>query len=124
VLASFRQSVWLLAFLSIGLSAGAQLLMKIGMSGPRPQSAGLEGLVQAVLNPWVLAGLGCYGLSAILWLSVLSRMPLSLAYPLVSVAIAAVVVLSAVLFGEPIPAPRAWGVVLIVIGVGLIGLRG
>ncbi len=74
-------AAWGLALFSILLSASAQLLMKIGMSGP----------TKGLLNPHVIAGLGCYGIGAILWLGALSKIPLSVAYPLVGLAISLVV---------------------------------
>jgi multidrug transporter EmrE-like cation transporter len=109
-----------MALLSVALSAGAQMLMKYGMTGPRP--TGWVALALSALNPWVIAGLACYGLSAVLWLSVLSRMPLSQAYPLVALAIALVVILSWLIFREQIPLARACGVGLIVAGVVAVGL--
>jgi drug/metabolite transporter (DMT)-like permease len=119
--------IWLLALLSICLSAGAQLLMKIGMSELGGSTAGqplVRAALSAVFQPRVFMGLACYGLSAALWLVVLSRMPLSLAYPLVSLAIVMVIAASALLLGEPLPAARILGSFLIVSGVALIGLKG
>jgi len=116
--------IWIVALISIALSAVAQLLMKIGMTAVR--AAAVEGgggslLWQAALNPYVLGGLCAYGVSAILWLLVLSRVPLSLAYPLVSLAFIAVVVLSALVLHEPVSAMRIAAVALIVCGVVVLG---
>jgi multidrug transporter EmrE-like cation transporter len=115
---------WLLALASIGLSAVAQLLMKIGMTAVRSGavSGGGSLLVAAFLSPHVLAGLAAYGISAILWLLVLSRLPLSLAYPLVSLGFIAVVILSALILHEPVSAIRMAAVALIVCGVLILGL--
>lgn len=121
-------SIWLLALVSISLSAAAQVLMKIGMSsdGVRASSGGplIQAALTAALQPHVVAGLACYGLSAALWLAVLSRMPLSLAYPLVALAIVLVLIASSALLGETLPPLRLAGSALIVLGVILIGLRG
>ena len=115
---------WLLALVSISLSALAQLLMKIGMTAVRTGASGgsLDMLLAAVLNPYVIGGLGAYGLSAVLWLLVLSRLPLSLAYPLVSLGFIVVVALSALVLHEPVSAVRLIGVALIVGGVVVLGL--
>ncbi|MFL5252640.1 MAG: small multi-drug resistant family protein [Rhodopila sp.] len=116
--------IWLLALGSIGLSAVAQLLMKIGMTAVRTGASGgsADMLLAAVLNPYVIGGLGAYGLSAVLWLLVLSRLPLSLAYPLVSLGFIVVVVLSALILHEPVSVVRLAGVALIVGGVVVLGL--
>ena len=116
--------IWLIALASIGLSALAQLLMKIGMTAVRA-SANSDGgtlLPAAVLNPFVLGGLGAYGVSAILWLIVLSRLPLSLAYPLVSLGFIAVVALAALVLHEPVSAMRMLAVGLIICGVVVLGV--
>ena len=115
---------WLAAFISVALSAAAQLLMKVGMTEVRAlgsAASALETLTRVALNPFVVAGLACYGLSAGLWLIVLTKMPLSMAYPLVALAIATVVLSSALLLGEAVSPVRAGGVALIVLGVILIG---
>jgi drug/metabolite transporter (DMT)-like permease len=113
-----------LAIFSVGLSAAAQLLMKIGAAQGqgRPAASAMDAIMSMAFNPWVLGGLGCYGLSAIVWLYVLSRIPLSTAYPLVALAIALVVVLSWALLGESLPVTRLCGVALVVLGVLVIGL--
>ena len=116
--------IWLIALASISLSALAQLLMKIGMTAVRA-NAGTDGgglLLAALPNPYVIGGLGAYGFSAILWLIVLSRLPLSLAYPLVSLGFIAVVALSALVLHEPVSAARMLAVGLIICGVVVLGL--
>lgn len=102
--------------------------MKIGMSQPKFHGPNDLPLVQAALktafDPYVIAGLACCGVSAVIWLAVLSRMPLSLAYPLVALVIVMVMVVSAAFLGEPMPIGRSAGSVLVVCGVALIGLKG
>jgi drug/metabolite transporter (DMT)-like permease len=128
VTASPPLAIWLLALVSVFLSAAAQVLMKIGMSQAKFHGPSDLPLVQAVLktafDPYVIAGLACYGVSAMVWLVVLTRMPLSLAYPLVALAIVLVMVFSATLLGEPMPLGRIAGSILVVAGVALIGLKG
>lgn len=67
---------------------------------------------------WV--GLMFYGLSAICWLWVLSRVQLSYAYPVLALSYPIVVALSAWLFSETVT-PLHWiGVIVIVAGVSLL----
>jgi multidrug transporter EmrE-like cation transporter len=71
-------------------------------------------------NPYVLFALGLYGISVLLWLIVLSRVPLSYAYPLVSISYVLVVLASKWILGEPVSLTRWVGVLLICSGVILI----
>jgi multidrug transporter EmrE-like cation transporter len=77
-------------------------------------------LIPILKVPFVSLGLFCYALSAVLWIAVVSKVDLSLAYPMVSVAYVAVFVASWFLFGERISAVRMAGLVLIVAGVLVI----
>ena len=110
--------IWVLALFSISLSAFAQLLMKIGMSSPQAGSS----VIVAAINPYVAAGFAAYGASALLWLKVLSRVELSLAYPLVSLAFVLVAILSWAVLGEHLSITRMLGIGLIVLGIALIGV--
>jgi len=115
--------VALIALASIGLSALAQLLMKVGMAGLN--AAGLSGtalLVGAATNVPVIAGFAAYGVGAVLWLLVLSRTELSLAYPLVSTGFVLVAAMSWLFLGEHLSLARIGAIGLIVAGVALMGL--
>jgi multidrug transporter EmrE-like cation transporter len=65
-------------------------------------------------------GLAVYGLSSVCWLWVLSRAPLSFAYPILSVTFPIVVGASAILFSELILPVRWMGVGMIMVGVSLL----
>jgi undecaprenyl phosphate-alpha-L-ara4N flippase subunit ArnE len=113
--------IWAIALLSIVLSAAAQLLMKIGMTSVGSTGLGGNSLLAAASNIYVAGGFAAYGIGAILWLKVLSRVELSLAYPLVSLAFVVVTVLSWLVLGERLSAGRIAGIALIVIGVAVMG---
>ena len=116
--------VWLAALVSIALSSVAQLMMKIGMAGARGSHAtGMAMAVRIASNPYVVAGFAAYGVGAVLWLLVLSRIELSVAYPLVSLGFVFVAILSWLVLGEHLPPLRLAGLVLIIAGVALVGLR-
>jgi multidrug transporter EmrE-like cation transporter len=116
----------LLIFTSISLAVTGQLLLKSGMTKVGP-IAGAEirngfGTVMAVLtNGQVIAGLSFYLVSAAVWLVVLSRVPLGIAYPLVGFSYVIVMLASRTLLNEPpISAARWLGAILISLGVILI----
>ncbi|MDR2431809.1 MAG: EamA family transporter [Candidatus Margulisbacteria bacterium] len=76
--------------------------------------------VRAFLNPYVLLGFVFYFLSSLFWMIVLSRVELSIAYPMLSLGYIFVLCASFFLFKEPVSAVRWLGVLVIVCGVTLI----
>ena len=114
-----------LILLSVALSSGSQIILKKGMIAERMQTSLASGDVPTILltvltSPLIVGGLFCFGLSAIVWLFVLSRAPLSSAYPFVALGIGVTVIAGLTLFGEAISANGAVGVGLIVLGILLV----
>jgi multidrug transporter EmrE-like cation transporter len=110
---------------SVALSSGSQILLKIGMTSDAVLSSLKTGspvqVCQAVLtSPPVLTGLASFGVSAVFWLFVLSRVPLSLAFPFISLGIVVSVLAGFFLLGEPIPIGRIAGTGCIVLGICLV----
>lgn len=114
---------------SIVLSALAQVTLKIGMTSGRVKAAiqGPEGLGATLIamgtSPYIILGLSAFGLSALFWLFVLSRIPLSTAYPMIALGIVLTVLAGRFVLLEPISLTKATGVFLIVLGVILVGSR-
>src|SRR3546814_8849984 len=77
----------LLILASVSLSALAQLALKIGTTAAAGgRSTGIGGEISGLAqSPMIILGLGLYGIGALLWLFVLGRAPLSLAYPFVGI---------------------------------------
>ncbi|MGB9613312.1 MAG: EamA family transporter [Candidatus Margulisiibacteriota bacterium] len=113
---------YLVLTISILLAVTGQLLMKRGMMlfGSFPVSQLLFKIIPMFLNPWVFSGLVCFGLSSIFWLVVLSRLELSLVYPMVSVAYVLVAMASWIFFRENLSLIRWLGIAVIILGVYLI----
>jgi len=117
-----RTSTVFLALLSVALSALSQVALKAGMiSAPVQAAIGTSSLMKvtyAVSQSWlILAGLLSFGLSALVWLSVLSRAPLSTAYPFVALGIVITTAAGFLLFHESFPPMKIVGVLLIACGV-------
>lgn len=69
-------------------------------------------------------GASSYALSFLLWILILRRMPLSIAFPLVTaLVIVATQVCATLWLSEPLSWWKAGGVVLIVSGIGLLSVR-
>jgi multidrug transporter EmrE-like cation transporter len=115
---------------SVLLSSSSQIILKFGMTTPSVQSAltntsePLRIALAIAASPLVLIGLASFGLSAVLWLFVLSKVSLSSAYPFVALGIVITVAAGRLLLGEPIPAVKLVGVALIVSGVLAVGATG
>lgn len=106
----------------------AQVLLKIGTSqaSARALATGQQGIGQ-VLNmlstPLVMLGLAVYVGSAIIYLKVLSEVPLSQAYPMVALSYALTMLAGVLWLNEPLVASRVAGAALVLIGVALIAWR-
>jgi drug/metabolite transporter (DMT)-like permease len=113
---------YLIAAISILLAVAGQLLMKKGMMlfGTFQISQILTKIIPMFLNPFVFSGFVCFGLSSIFWLVVLSRLEISLAYPMVSGAYVLVAIASYFFFGENLTIIRWAGIIVILLGVFLI----
>jgi drug/metabolite transporter (DMT)-like permease len=113
----------LLIILSVSLAAVGQLLLKLGMIkvGRVSSLASAPSMIlNALLNPIVLSGLAVFGISALSWLVVLSRVKLSIAYPMVSLGYVAVVLFSWRIFKESVEPITIVGCLAIAVGVFLI----
>lgn len=115
---------FLLIVVCVVLGVCGQLLLKQGMSADRDAvdrvDEVLPRLLQAAIDPVVIAGFVCYGISAALWLIVLTRTELSWAYPMLSMGYILVVILSRLLFHEAVTAQRFLGTLVVAAGVWLI----
>ena len=69
-----------LILLSVALNALAQIFLRYGMRNAEFEMS-LAWVLHKAISPGVLAGLTCYAVSIILWLAVLSRVQVSIAYP-------------------------------------------
>jgi multidrug transporter EmrE-like cation transporter len=117
----------LLAFFCVCLTAAAQVLMKIGMSAPAMQQALASGMRSvywlALTSPAIWGGMFCFGASAGLWLLVLGRLEVSLAYPLVSLGVVLTTLAGMFFLGESVSMYKVLGVSLIVAGVLTLAVK-
>ena len=115
----------LLIFASVSLAAIAQVVLRKAMlvAAPLPPLSEPLALIHNLcLNPWLWGGLGCFALSVLLWLAVLTRVQVSAAYPMASMGYVLVAIAGALWLGESLTPMRIAGLVLICTGVFLIAL--
>jgi multidrug transporter EmrE-like cation transporter len=116
-----------LLVVSVACATAGQLTLKaamtsIGRIGTAQVADAGQTILKAAKEPLLWLGLVLFGLSAAFWLVVLSRVDLSLAYPLVGFSYVVVVGLSRFLLNEHVPALRWMGVALIAVGIALVGI--
>lgn len=98
---------------AILVGIGGQILLKYGAD-----TGG--GIVEQFLRPATIAGLVFYAVAALLYIIVLRKIPVSIAFPSVSLSYALMAVIAHVLWQEPLGWPQIAGLVLITAGVALI----
>jgi len=111
-----------LLLISVIISVGGQFFLKIGATKLGKVDAGnaISHILSIVTTPELLLGLTCYGIGAIAYILLLTRINLSVAAPAVSIGYIFSVLLGYFVLKETIPLTRVFGLGLIVTGVILV----
>ena len=116
-----------LALFCVCLTALAQVLLKMGMSAPAIQQAMSNGMRSvywlALTSPLIWGGMLCFGASAGLWLLVLGKLEVSMAYPLISLGVVLTTLAGIFILGESVSAYKVVGVTLIITGVLALSVK-
>jgi multidrug transporter EmrE-like cation transporter len=106
------------------LNAAAQLLLKAGTTRVGHFSFTADNIIpigwQLATQPHILGGMCCYAASLVVWIMALSRVPVSVAYPLLSIGYVVNAFAAWYLFGESLTAQKLIGIGFICIGVYLV----
>ena len=106
------------------LNACAQLFLKAGTNRVGHFEFTWANVVpvgtQLAMSPPILAGLACYVVSVVVWILGLSRVPVSVAYPMLSLGYVVNAFAAYMLFGEALAAQKLVGIGFIIIGVFLV----
>jgi 4-amino-4-deoxy-L-arabinose transferase-like glycosyltransferase/multidrug transporter EmrE-like cation transporter len=106
------------------LNAAAQLLLKAGTTRVGEFAFTLDNVCpvgwRLATNPYIAGGLACYVVSVVVWILALSRVPVSIAYPMLSVGYIVNALAAWYLFGESLTAQKLLGIGFIMIGVYLV----
>ncbi|WP_341896744.1 EamA family transporter [Ferrovibrio terrae] len=105
---------WFYVALGVGVLLGVagQILLKSGASG--------ETLLQQFLAPQSIIGLGLYFAAALCYMYALRKIPVSIAFPSVSLSYVLVALLGFWLYGEALTPSKLAGIALVCVGVFLI----
>ncbi|WP_295456109.1 EamA family transporter [uncultured Thiodictyon sp.] len=103
------------------LNAIAQLALKASVKGAGAIDLSLSDAGVAALRlagePWLWVGLGCYVVSVGVWILALSRVEVSIAYPMLSIGYVVNAVAAWAWLGESMSLTKVGGIGIIVIGV-------
>ena len=113
-----------LVLLGVLLNAAAQLLLKAGTNAIGQFEFSAANLLpigfKIAAQPFILGGLTCYAVSVIVWIMALSRVEVSVAYPMLSIGYVVNAVAAYFLFGEAVGVQRLVGIGIIVVGVYVV----
>lgn len=113
-----------LIFIGVMLNAAAQILMKAGTNSIGYFEFSMANIVPIgwkLATEWhIVVALICYALSVIIWILALSRLPVSIAFPLLSMAYIVTAVAAWYLLGEALSLTKVVGIVVIILGVIII----
>lgn len=98
--------------LTAGILLGvmAQLMLKTGAERTAD-------VARQFLDPFTILGIGLYGLAAVFYIAAIKKIPISLAFPSVSLSYVVVAVVAHYAWGEPLGLPQLAGIALIACGI-------
>ena len=106
------------------LNALAQLLLKAGTNAVGQFEFTAANIVpvgtKLALQPAILGGMACYVVSLVVWIMGLSRVEVSMAYPMLSIGYVINALAAWYFFGESVTAMRLGGIGFIIVGVFLV----
>ncbi len=110
-----------LATASILATTIAQAMIRHGMirvgSVLFPIDELFKSMQKVIVDPFIIGGFVLIALAVPMWLEVLARLPLSVAYPLISIGFIFTLVIGALVLKEPVTPMKLAGVVIIILGV-------
>ena len=117
-------SAFVLILTGVLLNAFAQLALKASVSDTGVISLDMQSLFSSAgslaSNLWLWLGLICYGISVIVWILALSRVDVSIAYPMLSIGYIVNAVAAWHLFDEPMNIGKVAGIGIIIVGVYIL----
>ncbi|HMX17402.1 MAG TPA: SMR family transporter [Rhodocyclaceae bacterium] len=115
---------FVLVLTGVLLNAAAQLLLKAGTNAVGHFEFHMDNVLpvgwKLATQPHILGGMACYAVSLVVWIMALSRTPVSIAYPMLSIGYVINAFVAYSWFGEPLASQKLLGIAFIVVGVWLV----
>ncbi|TRV70287.1 MAG: hypothetical protein EWV52_16770 [Microcystis panniformis Mp_MB_F_20051200_S6D] len=112
--------MWLPLLAAI-LSSIGQILLKLAMNRHGEIAFNVSGILRLLLEPVLLVALMLYASTLLMWLYILSKYPLSVAYPMLAATYVLVPLMSIYFFGDRIGDLQIIGIATIIIGLFIFG---
>jgi multidrug transporter EmrE-like cation transporter len=113
-----------LVLFGVLLNAAAQLLLKAGTNAIGHFEFSAANVLpigwKVATQPYIVGGLSCYVVSVAIWILALSRVEVSIAYPMLSIGYVVNAAAAYLLFGEAVSVQRLVGIGIIVLGVYVV----
>tara|TARA_B110000008_G_C16508933_1_gene379329 strand:- start:7 stop:378 length:372 start_codon:yes stop_codon:yes gene_type:complete len=112
----------IIIFIAVFLSAVGQIFLKIAANiiGPISLKSNVLELLSLSMNIYLLLGLMSYFISTIIWIVALSRVSVSIAYPMISLGYVFVALAAWFLFNEPLSSIKLLALGIIIFGIILL----
>ena len=123
---SMTWAAFALVITGVLLNAIAQLALKASVSDTGIINLDIPSLLSSAgslaSNLWLWLGLICYAISVVVWILALSRVDVSIAYPMLSIGYIVNAIAAAQLFNEPMGIGKVAGIGIIMLGVYILGI--
>jgi multidrug transporter EmrE-like cation transporter len=111
---------FLILAVAIAVNLTGETLLKHGMNQLGELHFNGPTLSRAFTSPWVIGGFALVFGAAVLWLRVISREPLSWAYPMLALGYLPLLLTSREVLGEHVTVTRWLGTIVVILGVALV----
>ncbi|KAB0495061.1 4-amino-4-deoxy-L-arabinose-phosphoundecaprenol flippase subunit ArnE [Pseudomonas vancouverensis] len=108
----------LLLLVACLLTCMGQIAQKYAVESWRDQPSGWADKLR---SPWLWLALACLGMGLLVWLLVLQRLEVGVAYPMLSLNFVLITLVARFVFHETIDRRHWFGVALVIGGVALLG---
>lgn len=114
-------AAWLAVLGTIVLTSYGQIIIKqrVVQAGSFDGAVGEKFffLLRVAFDPWVLSGIFAAFVAGFLWIAAMTRLPLNLAYPFMSLTFVLVLLMSGIWLGEQVSMQRWIGTGIIMLGL-------
>ena len=116
---------FIILFCNVLLATSGHFLLRAGMrrvGRVESLSDAIPKLLHAFPNPFVIGGIAVFGFTTLVWLVILSRVNLSIAYPMIGLGYVLSIPFAHIFFKEQVTPFRIIGAILICIGVYFVAV--
>jgi len=117
-------ATFMLIMAGVLLNAIAQLALKASVNDTGIINLDVQSMFTSAAslasNLWLWLGLSCYAISVVIWVLALSRVDVSIAYPMLSIGYIVNAIAASHLFNEPMGLGKIIGIGVIILGVYIL----